>query len=125
VSTYGFNERDAKRVGKAVRQSERMPPKVKLGGPQRGGANPGVRIMLGTVHTNDWNKRSTALVTVYAGEPHTATGLPTASAGTVVCWNVMANVASVTTAVSTATSVWVQMSFNGFAGYALGVECRD
>jgi hypothetical protein len=124
VSTYGFNERDAKRVGKAVRQSERMPPKVKLGGPQRGGANPGVRIMLGTVHTNAWNKRSTALVTIYAGDPG-GNGLPTASAGTVVCWNIMADIGSVTTAVSTATSVWVQMSYNGFAGYALGVECRD
>jgi hypothetical protein len=119
VSTYGFNERDAKRIGKMVRQSERMPPKVKLGGPQRGGANPGVRIMLGTIGTAAWDKQTSKIVTVYAGEPGT-NGLPTASAGTVVCFNIMASVPSASTAY---TSQWVQMSNNGFGWYAIGVEC--
>ena len=119
MSTYGFNERDAKRIGKMVRQGERMPPKVKLGGPVRGGANPGVRIMLGTIGTAAWDKQTSKTVTLYAGTPGT-NGLPAASVGTVVCWNIMANVSSAPTAY---TSQWVQLSFNGFAAYALGVEC--
>ena len=120
MSTYGFNERDAKRVGKMVRQGERMPPKVKLGGPQRGGANPGVRIMLGTVDTAAWSKQTSRTVTVYGGPPTTA-GIPTNNAGTVVAWNIMANMASVATSV--ATSQWVIISNNGFGWYAIAGEC--
>jgi hypothetical protein len=121
VSTYGFNERDAKRIGKMVRQSERMPPKIKLGGPQRGGANPGVRIMLGTIGTAAWDKQTSKIVTVYAGEPNTA-GIPTNNAGTVVAWNIMADMSSVATSV--ATSQWVIMSNNGFGWYAIAGECQ-
>lgn len=118
MATYGFDEGSVKRIGKAVRLSEKYPAKIKLGGPDRGGASPGVRIMLGQKGTATWLKLSSQTVTLYSGTPHTATGLPPNTAGTVTCWNIMADVTQHT------AGHWVQMSNNGFGWYALGVECK-
>lgn len=117
MATYGFDEQSVKRIGKTVRLSEKFPAKVTLGGPDRSGANPGVRIMLGQrTATSAWTKYSTAIITVYGGAPNTD-GLPTNNAGTVVAWNIIAPVAAHTSA------RWVQLSNNGFAWYAVAAEC--
>lgn len=117
MAVHGFSEGDAKRIGRAVRQVERQPAKVELSGATYGARSPGVRIMLGTKDTSTWLKLSSKTVTLYAGPPAT-TGLPTNNVGTVVCWNIMADVTAHT------AGHWVQMSNNGFAWYALGVECK-
>jgi len=105
VSTYGFNDRDAKRIGKAVRQSERMPPKVKLGGPQRAGANPGVRLMIGKHAGTSWATATTALVTIYNDNSGSL-----ASVGTVVAYNQYVKFAEQTNC----TNRWVALGHNGF-----------
>lgn len=46
MAAYGFSANDAKRIGNAVREVERM-PKVRLSGPDRDSATPGVRLMVG------------------------------------------------------------------------------
>jgi len=117
VATYGFDEQSVKRIGKTVRLSEKFPQKVSLGGPDRSGANPGVRIMLGQrTATSSWAKFSSAVISVYGGEPNT-NGVPTNSVGTVAAWNVIVDVDA-----NTATR-WVTLSNNGFAWYAIAAEC--
>ena len=121
MATYGFDEQSVKRIGKTVRLSEKFPQKVTLGGPDRSGANPGVRIMLAERNTTaEWTKGTTNTVTVYGGPPG-GNGRPTNAAGTVTCWNILATIDANPTATTAAR--WVQVSNNGFAWYAIGVEC--
>lgn len=121
MPTYGFGEKDTRRIAKSVRLSERQPPKIKLGGPDRDAPNPGVRIMLAERNTTaEWTKGTTNTVTVYGGPPG-GNGRPTNAAGTVTCWNILATIDANPTATTAAR--WVQVSNNGFAWYAIGVEC--
>lgn len=74
MSVYGFDETDAKRIGKVVRLVERDPTKIRLGGPDRDGAAPGVRLMLGKAG-GTVEPYATQVVTVYSGESLTATAV--------------------------------------------------
>ena len=113
---HGFSLNDAKRIGKAVRLVERAEPRVRLGSTDDGGVSRGVRLMVGTFGTAAWSKGNSATVTIYSGDPGT-TGRPTASAATVVAFNIFADISSA------ATSRWVAVSNNGFGWYAIAAEC--
>ena len=70
MTAFGFNENDAKRIGKVVRLVERSPDKPSLGGPDYGGRSPGVRLLIAKHEsTTGWDKETTAVVTVYNGDP--------------------------------------------------------
>jgi hypothetical protein len=114
MPVFGFSEEDAKRIGHAVRVVERSGPRLKTSGPdsERGAA--GVRIMIGKVGTAAWSKASSAVITLYAGPPSTATSRPTASVGTQVAHNIFADIP---------TSAYVAVSNNGFGWYVIAAEC--
>lgn len=118
MSTFGFSERDAKRIGHAVRRVERGPEQVRLGGPNAHNASPGVRIMLGTHTSAAWSKNSTKVITIYGGEP-SENGIPPNSAYTVSANNIFASI----TANSAVTSRWVAVSCNGWGWYLIAAEC--
>ncbi len=82
MTAFGFNENDAKRIGKVVRLAERNPSKPDLGQPDYGGRSPGVRLLIGQHSGSSWASGSTAVVTVYNGPPGGV-----ASAVTVVAYN--------------------------------------
>jgi hypothetical protein len=113
VSTFGFNENDAKRIGRAVRAVERLPAVIELGGPNREGATPGVRMMVGTVDGFAWNKNATKLVNIYSG-PHPST----VEAGTVIAYNYFARLET-----SQSTARWVAVSNSGFGWVLIAAEC--
>lgn len=69
MSTYGFSEGDAKRIGRTVRLVEKFPDKVNLSGPDAGGAAPGVRLLLAEHDGSPWGTLEAAVVTVYNGNP--------------------------------------------------------
>jgi len=117
VTTYGFSEGDAKRIGRAVRLSERFPEKTSLGVTGSEGAAPGVRMMLGKMGSAAWSKNSSQTITIYAGNPGTNCA-PTASAGTVAACNMFADIST-----SVSTARWVAVSNNGFGWYLLAAEC--
>lgn len=119
MASFGFSEGDAKRIGRVVRQVERGPDKIRLGGPNDQGATPGVRLMLGTHGTAEWAKQSTKTITIYGGTPGT-NGIPTASAYTVVANNIFATLAANTAN----TARWVAVSCNGFGWYVIAAECE-
>jgi hypothetical protein len=114
MPVYGFSEEDAKRIGHTVRVVERSGPRLKTAGPdsERGAA--GVRIMIGQVGTAAWSKASSAVITLYAGPPSTATSRPTNNAGTQVAHNIFAEIPS---------SAYVAVSNNGFGWYVIAAEC--
>lgn len=118
MATYGFNENDAKRIGRVVRLVERGTDKNRLGGPTAHPPPPGVRLMLGTHSSAAWDKQSSKTVTVTGGEPGT-NGIPTATAFTVSAFNIFADVS----AKSASTARWVAVSNNGFGWYLIAAEC--
>jgi hypothetical protein len=106
VATYGFNENDAKRIGRAVRQVERGPNRIELGGPSADGAAPGVRLLIAKHEGSSWPTGSTAVVTIYNGPPGSAV-----SAMTMVAYNQYISFSTD----STCTARWVALGHNGFA----------
>lgn len=105
MATYGFSEGDAKRIGKVVRLVERGPDKVRLGGPVNNGPSVGVRLLFGQHNGSSWATGSTAVVTVYNGDPGEV-----ASAITVVAYNHYIQFSSDTNC----TNRWVALGNNGF-----------
>lgn len=118
MSTFGFSHEDAKRIGRAVRLTERDEPRQDLSSKPQDALSRGVRIMLGTHGSASWAKNSQKTITVYGGYP-TTTGVPPASAYTVTAYNIFADVPQRTAV----TSRWVAMSCNGFAWYLIAAEC--
>jgi len=118
VTAFGFNENDAKRIGKAVRAVERDPTKVRLGGPSADGAAPGVRLLIARHEGISWAMGATATVTVYNGLPGAV-----ASALTMVAYNHHISFGSNTQC----TSRWVALGHNGFAWHpvAPAPPCGD
>ena len=114
MATYGFSEEDARRIGKSVRLTERYVGKGPLSGPSSDRGAAGVRIMIGQVGTAAWSKASSAVITLYAGPPSTATSRPTANVGTQVAHNIFADIP---------TSAYVAVSNNGFGWYVIAAEC--
>lgn len=106
MATYGFNENDAKRIGRAVRHVERGAQRIELGGPNADGAAPGVRLLLAKHEGSSWPVNSTALVTIYNGDSGSV-----ASAATMVAYNQYITFSSGTNC----TSRWVALGHNGFA----------
>ena len=106
MATYGFNENDAKRIGRAVRQVERGSHRIELGGPSADGAAPGVRLLIAKHEGSSWPTGSTAVVTIYNGPPGSAV-----SAMTMVAYNQYISFSTD----STCTARWVALGHNGFA----------
>lgn len=119
MAVYGFSEDDAKRIGKAVRLTERHVGKDDLAGAESERGGIGVRIMLGTHDTAVWSKNSQKTVTVFGGYPTTANSRPTVSAYTVAAHNIFTDI----TAATAGTSRWVAVSCNGFGWYLIAAEC--
>jgi hypothetical protein len=113
VAAFGFNENDAKRIGRAVRAVERDPTKVRLGGPDADGAAPGVRLLIAKHEGAGWPTGSTAVVTLYNGEPGTV-----ASALTMVAYNHYITFSGDTNC----TSRWVALGHNGFAWHPVDAQ---
>jgi hypothetical protein len=114
VATYGFNEGDAKRIGRAVRHVEKYPEKISLGSPGAKGAV-GVRLMLGKAGTATWSKGTSKTVTIYTGDPGSE-----GTAGTVEAHNYFANINAST---STAYQRWIGLSNNGWGWIVIAAEC--
>jgi hypothetical protein len=110
VTAFGFNENDAKRIGKVVRLAERNPSKPDLGQPDYGGRSPGVRLLIAKHSGSSWASGSTAVVTVYNGPPGGV-----ASAVTVVAYNHYVQFGSDTNC----TNRWVALGHNGFGWIAI------
>lgn len=107
MATYGFNEGDAKRIGRAVRQVERGQEKIRLGGPSADGAAPGVRLLIGKHAGTSWPTATTAVVTVLNGDVPGSV----ATAVTVVAYNHYVPFATDTNC----TNRYVALGHNGFA----------
>ena len=105
MATYGFNERDARRIGNVVRSGEKHPHTIRLQSPVAEGAAPGVRLLIGQHSGSSWATGSTAVVTVYNGAPGSV-----ASAVTVVAYNHYVKFGSDTNC----TNRWVALGHNGF-----------
>lgn len=110
MAPYGFNENDAKRIGRAVRHVERGARRIELGGPSADGAAPGVRLLIAKHEGSSWPTGSTAVVTIYNGAPGSA-----ASAMTMVAYNQYITFSSGTNC----TSRWVALGHNGFAWHPI------
>jgi hypothetical protein len=112
VAAYGFNEGDARRIGRAVRVVEKLPPKITLGTPGAEGAAPGVRLLLAKHEsTAGWDKETTAVVTVYNGDP-------IGSAVTVIARNQFLTFPTA----AECTQRWVALGHNGWGWYAVAQE---
>ena len=112
MATYGFSEDDAKRIGKAVRLTERHVGKDPLSGPsyERGGI--GVRLTVakaGTAFTYD----STATVTMFRGDFGSVV-----SAITMVGWNQFVPMVTHTAV----TNPYVAFGHNGNGWIAVAAE---
>lgn len=109
MTAFGFSERDARRIGRAVRVVERMDSVTDTSGPATPEVSRGVRLLLAKHEsTSGWAKGTTAMVTVYNGQT-------LASALTVVAVNQF-----VTFPTNTAcTSQWVALGHNGWNWYVL------
>jgi hypothetical protein len=105
VATFGFNENDAKRIGKVVRLAERNPDKPNLGNADYGSRSPGVRLLIAQHTGSSWAVGSTAIVTIYNGAPGAVL-----SAVTLAAYNHYVNFASDTNC----TARWVALGHNGF-----------
>jgi hypothetical protein len=105
MATYGFSEGDAKRIGHAVRYSEKHPHTIRLQSPVSEGAAPGVRLLLAKHAATSWATGTTAVVTVFNGEPGSV-----ASAVTVVAYNHYIKFSTDTSC----TNRWVALGHNGF-----------
>jgi hypothetical protein len=111
MSTYGFGEGDARRIGNSVRVTERFPPKVDLGNTGRDGAAPGVRLLLAKHSATSWATGTTAVVTVFNGSVPGSV----ASALTVVAYNHYVKFGENTAC----TNRWVALGHNGYAWIAI------
>lgn len=112
MATYGFSEGDAKRIGRVVRSTEKHPHTIRLQSPVAEGAAPGVRLLIGKIaSTNGWAKGSTAVVTIYNGDP-------IASALTVVARNQFLTFSTNTAC----TQRWVALGHNGWGWHAVSQE---
>lgn len=117
MAVYGFSEDDAKRIGRAVRLTERHVGKDGLGGAESERGGIGVRVMLGTHNSAAWSKNAQKTITIYSGYPTTTDSRPTQSAYTVVAHNVFTDIST------GATARWVAVSCNGFGWYMIAAEC--
>lgn len=106
MTAYGFNENDAKRIGRAVRHVERGANRIQLGGPSADGAAPGVRLLIAKHEGASWPVESTAVVTVYNGAPGSAV-----SAMTMVAYNQYISFSTD----QNCSARWVALGHNGFA----------
>lgn len=113
MATYGFNENDAKRIGRAVRHVERGAQRIALGGPNADGAAPGVRLLIAKHEGTSWPVATTAVVKIYNGEPG-AVG----SALTMVAYNHYISFSEGTSC----TSRWVALGHNGFAWHPVDAK---
>lgn len=114
AGVFGFSADDAKRIGEVVREVEGT-RSGRLKGAPSGGANPGVRIMLGKRSTLSWGKGGvSAVVTAYAGAHPAAQAV-----GTMVAWNYFVELSTA----PTASSNWVGLSNNGFGWIVIAAEC--
>lgn len=112
ADTFGFSLNDAKRIGKAVRLIERDEPRQSLGGPNDASISRGVRLLIAKHEsTAGWAKETTAVVTVYNGDP-------IASAVTVVARNQFLTFSTTTAC----TQRWVALGHNGWGWYAVNQE---
>lgn len=111
-AAYGFSEGDARRIGKAVRLVERLPPLKETHGPSSPEVSRGVRLLIGKHEGSaGWAVGSSAVVTVHNGSP-------IASAMTLVAHNQFLTIPSGTAC----TSRWVALGHNGWAWYAVARE---
>jgi len=113
MPTYGFNETDVKRIGRAVRHVESRPQKVHLGGPNADGAAPGVRLLIAKHAGSSWPTGSTAVVTIYNGDPGSVV-----SAMTMVAYNQYITFSNNTDC----TNRWVALGHNGFAWHPVDAQ---
>ncbi len=112
ADTFGFSLNDAKRIGKAVRLIERDEPRQSLGGPNDAAISRGVRLLIAKHEsTAGWAKETTAVVTVFNGDP-------IASAVTVVAHNQFLTFSTTTAC----TQRWVALGHNGWGWYAVAQE---
>ena len=112
ADTFGFSLNDAKRIGKAVRLIERDEPRQSLGGPTDAAISRGVRLLIAKHEsTAGWAKETTAVVTVYNGDP-------IASAMTMVASNQFLTFSTTTAC----TQRWVALGHNGWGWYAVSQE---
>lgn len=114
MSTYGFSESDAKRIGRAVRAVERGQHKVNLGTPGAEGAAPGVRLLIAKHEGSSWPTGSTAVVTLYNGDVPSSV----ATAMTMVAYNHYISFSDD----SNCTSRWVALGHNGFAWHPVDAQ---
>jgi len=113
VTAFGFNENDAKRIGKAVRAVERDPTKVRLGGPSADGAAPGVRLLIAKHDGGSWPTGSTAVVTLYNGDPGSV-----GPSVTMVAYNHYIKFSDD----PNCTTRWVALGHNGFAWHPVDAQ---
>lgn len=112
ADTFGFSLNDAKRIGKAVRLIERDEPRQSLGGPNDAAISRGVRLLIAKHEsTAGWAKETTAVVTVYNGDP-------VESAMTMVARNQFVTFPDGTAC----TQHWVALGHNGWAWQAVSRE---
>jgi hypothetical protein len=113
ANAYGFSADDAKRIGRAVRVVERLPPQLQNTGPATPEVSRGVRLLLAKHEgSNGWAVNASAVVTIHNGTPGSV-----ASASTIVAYNQFLRIpASSGTA---AGDDWVALGHNGFGWYAV------
>lgn len=107
MPAYGFNAADARRIAEVVRASEhnRIGP-IRTGADEHGGSKPGVRLLIAKHEGINWPTGSTAVVTIYSGDPGSV-----ASVATMVAYNQYISFSSDTNC----TARWVALGHNGFA----------
>ena len=114
ANAFGFSADDAKRIGRAVRVVERLPPQSELSGPQSPELARGVRLLLAKHEgSNGWAVNASAVVTIHNGTPGSV-----ASAATIVAYNQFLTIPSGTAC----TTRWVALGHNGFGWYAVARE---
>ena len=112
ADTFGFTLNDSKRIGKAVRLVERDEPRQQLGGQNEAAISRGVRLLIGKHEgSNGWAKETTAVVTIYNGDP-------IVSAVTVVAHNQFLTFSTTTAC----TQRWVALGNNWWGWYAVNQE---
>lgn len=109
---YGFSQADSKRIGRSVRVVERLGALSETSGPEQGEVSRGVRLLIAKHEsTAGWAKETTAVVTVYNGDP-------IASAMTMVASNQFLTFSTTTAC----TQRWVALGHNGWGWYAVAQE---
>lgn len=109
---YGFSQADSKRIGRSVRVVERLGALSETSGPEQGEVSRGVRLLIAKHEsTAGWAKETTAVVTVYNGDP-------IASAMTMVARNQFLTFSTTTAC----TQRWVALGHNGWGWYAVAQE---